>query len=239
MTLPYSFPTNVGTGGLGVNSGPFPYGGNLYAALWNSSTHYITVYMSSDNGATWNEQDSAHHPACVSSGGILGGAGFLKGSLLYVAYLTTTTNLVVRTFDCSTNLWGSATAGLTIVNPTNGVLIIVVDSSNNIYVCYTATASYVGYYAKYSSGAWGTPVAIGTSSFLYPNGMIIDNTDRITFILSNSGASPSAFYAQVLTSGGVLKTPVQINASSNRYAVCTIHTVFTHSSTTYIGTVLF
>ena len=89
MALPYTFssPNTYPEFGA-VKNGPFYYNNNIYVITYNSTSHVVCMYMSTDGGNTWNEQDSAHHPSCNSSTAnyAVGGTGFLSGSTLWVAY---------------------------------------------------------------------------------------------------------------------------------------------------------
>lgn len=170
---------------------------------------------------TFTEVDSANHPTALASGTCLtagGGITFvvlspdmrLVGTTIHLAYVVpsggTAGNVVYRTFDTNTDLWGTAT---TIASDATAAVdggwargassVITVDGSGAIIVGY-ATSTQIKYLkcstTCTTAGNWTGGVIYSGTHVSHPS--IVTGADNITRLawLNNSNASPSVLYSQ-------------------------------------------
>jgi hypothetical protein len=136
-----------------ANYGPtFLFGGTGGAS--------IKMYSSSDQGLTWSILDGAHEP----TGTAINAYSIAQaGTVLHIALVTSTNDVLVKTFDCSTNLWGaaSATAG---VSGAIG-LAVTVQASGTRFVFYThsGNANVINLVQLTAGGVWSGPTTIATA----------------------------------------------------------------------------
>lgn len=105
-------PSLITASGAQTPGSLFNIGSSLYAFVLDANQ--IQVWLSTDAGVTWNEQDSAGRPNTNSSGT----PGFATdGTILYAVYTNTSNVMAVSQFDTSSNLWTTTTVTTNSPNP--------------------------------------------------------------------------------------------------------------------------
>jgi hypothetical protein len=167
--------------------GPFQVGANLYQVLTYNApgmgSPAIAVYLSTDNGATWTEQDAAHH--IIQSGNIVGRSvafNAATGIILILIQTTSGPNFVfeIQTFSTATNLYtGTSAVSGAVHNATSpavyqqsgGTTVII---TNNGLAANQAVSS-----LALAGGVWTGPTALtalSSASTVY--GVLVDSSDN-------------------------------------------------------------
>jgi hypothetical protein len=182
-----NFGTNLGAEG----GGPLLHGTTLW--VWGYRTGKgLTIYKSTDDGATWSEVDAANSPAGPFAGAVASSYD-ATGEKLYLLFKTTTTGLKWVDFDLSTELWGTQSATFT-AGATIGPYISLFRRSNgDLIAMYNRLGSYV-YLSVYSGGAWGAETACQTSTDSgnsRPHKAALDSSDTLHFTYTNVNGTPA------------------------------------------------
>ena len=232
----------------------FSYGTNLYAiAIDNASgSYYASIMKSTDSGNTWNEMDSAHHPAVNATTGYRAASGGVasNGHLLWVVYWISG-GIVLRAFDMSTDTWSSTvsstvTAGFGSDFPvpfvqcavrTDGTVVVLynsydVDWTGEYYFTIVGYAVYnpanntftVGGAAIYDDAYYEV------DAWAYALG--IDSADRCYFFFGVNGYAN--LYCNTLSSSNVLSANVTAASNFDQTAQGAQATTVVYSGTTYI-----
>jgi hypothetical protein len=223
-----TFPETVlsaGTVSPPGSNGPFQDGTNLFVlGAKNGSPNVVAVFLSTDGGATWAEQDIGNGKN--SAAPLFAAAQDPATHSIYVAYFRSSdSTLALSTFNTTTKLWGATiTSALTSLNTTLGLSSLFVSlvyrpGSNsvvfagNVLETPVIKAYRAGYAACAIGGAWDgafTPCGQTDNSDntdWVPTGTCLGQTDSI-HILYDQFQPIFPFLCTVqqqqLTSGGVL-----------------------------------
>lgn len=116
---------------------PIKVGSKLYIGVvyndfsFSSLTYYLAVYSSTDDGATWTQEDTTHHPVVATSiGGINYPAAMTTDGTKFYAMYQTSSGLRVSIFDTGTDTWSHSSYGTL----PGGILL---NSTNDGSVVYT------------------------------------------------------------------------------------------------------
>jgi len=193
MPTPYLITTNVNLPRQAQHTGPFEIGTDLYVAAYDESgaTDRVRMYKSTNDGATWSEQDSSNAPVCykASTHGRRSIDIQQSGSILYVGYLEVggTFNIV----EFSSGTWGATiTGGPLIGNVSNPIGV------NNCFV-RRASGDYLALWGinsgggildirgqVYSGGAWGVAFTVSTDVGDLV-GACVDSTGRTYIVMTD------------------------------------------------------
>jgi len=166
----------------------FAVGAILYATRYNdTTTGHVYMEKSTDGGLTWTEMDSGNRP---SDGEVtLAIQGIMDGSDIIVFYKRVTpfsgsprtSSLCFCVFSTATDTWDtpvttgpSYTGTVTQIRTINGGQFATVIATGDYLVCYSKPTVDSGsgdpqlYYARYSSGSWGSEVSIA-GAVLFPD----------------------------------------------------------------------
>ena len=246
---------------VGFGSGPFQLGGNLYLVCTNpvQGTGYVSwpdatpppvaaklhCYMSTDNGANWNELDAAHAVAVTQpNGGGLGTAyasptaacqldanNFIAAFTQWDYVAANSPTLRYITFNMATGLWGAiSTAGPNVATlPSSGIgnsppMSVQYRASDGSVIIEWNGQETVGmsqfsrvFYAIYNAG-WTGAIAMDatqTGSTLHYS---------LSGGVSGSGNRTHFFYAIEDPAVNTLLDQVTLNAANVLQAVVTITT---------------
>lgn len=91
----------------------FQVGNNIYLVFLNKQvpvTHHISVYLSTDFGATWTAQDEANAPFTLGNGLVC----FQQAGAIDICFLTGGGAFCIVQFSTGTNTWGAPTAAASV-----------------------------------------------------------------------------------------------------------------------------
>jgi hypothetical protein len=189
--------------------GPFVVGANFYAVLGTGNR--IRVYKSTDNGVTWNRQDSLNELVCTGSGfgewDILFDTGTGIITILYISGFTN--QLRISTFATSTDTYGAASVD----GPGNTNFIRLARfAAGDLLVAFFDTSLPGPSLVIFSGGAWGAVTNfIGNLSL---TGLIIGADDIARLIYYNKQAPGLNVFFRTFTHAGVLGGQTAIFSSS-------------------------
>jgi hypothetical protein len=201
---------------------------HLFNVVVDQTNHFVTVYLSTDTGATWSEADSGNHKPIAAvdpgSANCQNAASTTAGDVIYIAYVHTDLSIRIAEFNMATSTWGTVnTGGPTITSSgigTNQVLDLERRSSGDLIVFYEGPAEIVSAvnrgrtcYVKYSGG-FGAVQTIGTGQANNYNllRVVKGGSDRIHIIMQ--GLS-NVVRQQTLKSDDTLGTLQSISSTMN------------------------
>ena len=169
-----------------------------------SGSFGLTVFASTDSGATWTAQDTVHKPA---SGTI---SVVQSGTTLHVAIVFGGGHVYLITFNCLTSLWGtlSIDAGVTAAIGT----AITVQANGTRFVFYTQAGegNAINLLRLTSGGVWSGPTTIATAG--------VGTFNRLTGALLDGAAVSHVFWEQ-RSSGGITNCKLQTIGVDNTGAL--------------------
>jgi hypothetical protein len=141
---------------------------SLYAVTQDTSLH---VWKSTDDGATWGEQDAADAPSVTNANYPFDATDTRAGPFIITARMTGTNTAAVRVFNMSTDQWDAADYGVTPPSTVSNERNIRVDNLNAftavgnaaITLHYTDSAddADIGYQRVTAAGnAWGSKASV-------------------------------------------------------------------------------
>ncbi len=172
--------SNVGIGHTGyANQIVRTSGGILYIAYLDSAS--CEIWRSTDEGATWAEQDASNNPAMWTGTGSSCVSAIDSNNVIHLVYgHDTNDDIYYVTFATSTNTFGTPEA-ITGSDRIGRGLDLAVDSNNIPHVVHANADSTVSvYYSNRVGGSWdATPVTIQSEGNDYISLSITINEDNI------------------------------------------------------------
>lgn len=239
MSQPIPYPLESGTGTqpgtfacpiVSQGQNPIIFGGTrytlaqqIYTPSTNTTVVYgrLSVYSSTNTGSTWTAQDVAHAPNPAFDFGNFGaGISYSTGSIIRVAYFTTTTTspIVLNSFTMGTNTWGTAITGGPNGGPSTSFLGLIELGSGTQMVLYNTKPSFFNsFFALYDGTNWGsaTQIDIGGSHTRLRN-MAFDPASKTTyFIVDQFNSGSNTFYGSI-NSGGTLSSLSDLGGFTDR-----------------------
>lgn len=162
----------------------FPVGDNVYAVLANSQTgnNRVGVYLTTDQGLTWTEQDASNAP--VGSGRNFE-CFFESGTGRIDVCDTPGGAFRITQFNTNTNTWGTVGTSAS-VGSSN--FFFFRQSGGTYVVIYTATSSVIRYVTNIA-GVWsGSTILASSSGFI--QGGVSDSSDNAYVFHSLTTGSP-------------------------------------------------
>lgn len=216
-----------------MTHGPFLVSGNLYVFTVDTGASKYRAYKSTDNGDTWNEQDSANAPglsATTAAGSLF---VFQVGTTLYVARSNSGASNVIVVQSFASDAWGSSSS-TTSAPPVNAVVGgLHISGSQPWYLAVRSGGDYVLFYQSntesvmgtarrrfsykiYSAGAWGTAVQFGTgvADHYDLRAAILGASDRVHAFYTKAASSNTGFHRS-LSSSNVLDTENSFSGPGN------------------------
>jgi hypothetical protein len=193
--------------------GPYAIGLNLYAVLGTSNFTFLSVWKSTDNGATWNRLDQSHAPRMDTNEEF---DVILVGTVFNILLPTISedgmnVNLEVITFDTGTDTYG-AYIGPGTQNATMPRLAQF--GNGDLLAMYFDTSIPGVSLAIFSGGVWGAPTSFGPGGSI--TGLVIgaDDIARL-FYFTHTGGGVQVFM-RTFTHGGVLSGQTAVFTSTYR-----------------------
>lgn len=200
--------------------GPYFDGSNIYYAAIRklAAVYTASIYKSTDSGATWVRKDVANDPVLNTTATSLSlSVRYLSGKI-YVGYLAPTTNqLTIKPFTCSSDTWGTATAG------TGTTTQVLHESGQNAFAIEVlADGDYVAAYQyddgannlivlrRYSGGAWGSEATIFTGNGSLDS-IIRSSATRVHFVYFSETADD--LFTRGWTTAAGLRTEQTVDAT--------------------------
>jgi len=200
-----------------IHLGPYAFNGKLFGVFIPAAPVFdITVWSSSDNGLTWQQQDAANSPA-VSIGVNMNTSFNPTTGIITIGYKPAGVNTIIRwiTFNCTTNLF---TAGvypdLTDVDSSTVELDFVIRTDSTVVAFYKQSGTGHVIYRINTAGVWGvansaTPETGGHS--YAEAGAILDSIGTTHLIYGDKIGAGSFTWTHVpLSSLNVLGAPTAI-----------------------------
>jgi len=209
----------------------FYTGSALFGIFFDATNNMLEAWGSTNSGDSWTEIGSYGHPAATDAGSTYETYDVVQdGSILHVAYLNASEQVVVRQFDMSTGRWGAVTGGtpsavdLTAnvdVHVTGTAALMLARRSDGDYIvlrqgdadAIMGTSYRRVVYSRYEAGSWTNEVAVipgADQSHFDLRAIAIDASDRTYFIFTNSVAGLSS---SVLTSANSLSSNQTIDST--------------------------
>lgn len=209
--------------------GPFAVGGALYLVLYESITvgPVLTVYMSTNGGATWTAQDNTHQPVQTISGYSIRRVG----AVLHIA-MVVAGDINLITFNCTTNLWGAISTNAGVTGAIGTAITVQANGTRFVFYTHSGTsANVINLLQLTSGGAWSGPTTIATAAG--------GTFNRLTNALLDGSAVSHVFWEHRITNTtgcklqtiGVDSTGALVGAVTDiSAATATISTVSTGST---------
>lgn len=198
------------------------YGGNIYVRLWHRNDDEMSVWKSTDQGATWAQAGGVIY--CGNGQTFIPGCGTSSGSIIYVTYhhaSSSPDSLRVARYDMGADDWISTWTGPDV--PFSQWNQCGVRSDGSLVIIYLHTEpTGINFQRKWkyvtctSSGSFGSPVELSTAWQTWSSTqldvqlgpVIVDPSDTAHFFYLRSESSSSSGDLQLmyrsLTSGGSL-----------------------------------
>jgi hypothetical protein len=201
-----------------VGNGPFINGTDIYGVFLDTASDPlgVEVWKSSDNGASWAEQDSGNHPTTATSafGHYLMASKL--GTDLAIAYPGGSDQLSFSPFDLSNDTWGAEVTGgptLDLSESTRSTLkwvhIFKRSDGSHVVIYNVATRDFV--YATVYDGGWGGAITLENSAFAIHKRAVLGASDRVHVFYSKGSAAD--LYHVSLSSGDAASAKTLIDAN--------------------------
>ncbi len=189
-TTPVQVPSNGRYNQFSNQENPFyvAVGTDLYQILYSNQgptpTRAVGIFKraSSTVGAAWTEKDAANSPDQGNQSGL--GCVSVKGTVITIAYLTTSVTLRLCTFDTATDTWGAPGDPVTLPDfiAIPSFHFAFVQRADDTYVIVASAQFYI-YYLTNIAGVWGTATSVLPIGGIVCCG-VIDSTDTIHLALA-------------------------------------------------------